>query len=118
VSVIFIFLPEMIIQFFTQDAEVIAHAVSALRIIGSGFIFYGVGMVMVQTLNGAGDTKTPTYINIVGFWIFQIPFAYFMAVNMELSTFGVFISIPLAETLMTCLGVWFVWRGKWKTVKI
>jgi len=118
VSVIFIFLPEMIIQFFTQDAEVIAHAVSALRIIGSGFIFYGVGMVMVQTLNGAGDTKTPTYINIVGFWIFQIPFAYFMAVTMDFSSFGVFLSIPLAETLMTLLGIWFVWRGKWKTVKI
>ncbi|MBK5271255.1 MAG: MATE family efflux transporter, partial [Bacteroidia bacterium] len=75
VTLFFLFFPSAIISIFTKIPEVHHFGVLSLQIIGSGYIFYGIGMVMMQALNGAGDTKTPTRINFVGFWLFQIPFA-------------------------------------------
>ncbi len=69
-----------------------------MRIIGSGFIFYGIGMVMSQALNGAGDTRIPTLINFFCFWIFRIPFAYFLAMGLDVKSAGAFIAILVAET--------------------
>ena len=72
--------------------------VKALQIIGAGFVFYGIGMVMMQALNGAGDTTTPTWINFVGFWLIQIPLAYFVVKFTTFGLDGVFASVPIAET--------------------
>lgn len=118
VTILFVFFSHSIISFFTTDPGVITFGVEALQIIGFGYIFYGIGMVMVQALNGAGDTKTPTYINLVGFWVFQVPLAYLLSHILGLKASGVFISIPAAETLMALLAWYFFRKGKWKTIKI
>lgn len=118
VALIFIVFTERIIGIFTTDASVIAYGVSSLRIISYGFIFYGYGMVMVQAFNGAGDTFTPTLINLGCYWLFQIPLAYTLAIHLNFGARGVFMAIPLAETLLTVLAITFFRRGRWKTKKV
>ena len=118
VMLLFLCLPEAIIRIFTHDEAVIPFGAQALRIIGAGYIFYGIGMVMTQALNGAGDTKTPTIINLVGFWVFQIPFAYFLAKGLDLKATGAFIAIPVAESLIAVIAFYYFRKGKWKEVKV
>lgn len=118
VMLLFIFCSHPIISFFSTDPAVIAYGAEALQIIGYGYIFYGVGMVMTQALNGAGDTTTPTIINFVCFWLFQIPLAYGLAKGMDLQSTGAFIAIPVAETLIALVAFYFFKKGKWKTVKV
>lgn len=118
VMVLFLFFANPIIRFFSNDETVIAFGVQALQIIGTGYIFYGIGMVMTQALNGAGDTRTPTIINFVCFWLFQIPLAYFLATGVGLRSTGAFIAIPVAETLIALLAWYYFKRGKWKEVKV
>ncbi len=107
-----------IISIFTTEPAVHNYAVQALQIIGAGYIFYGIGMVMIQALNGAGDTKTPTWINLFGFWLFQIPFAWVMAKHFDLGPLGVFIAIPVAEVFMALVAWYYFKKGKWKEVKV
>lgn len=107
-----------IIRFFTQDADVVETGTSALRIISTGYIFYGIGMVMMQALNGAGDTRTPTLINFTGFWLFQIPLAMLLARYFEMGETGAFISIPVAETAIAIAAIVLFRQGKWKKVKV
>jgi putative MATE family efflux protein len=118
VMILFLFFANPIIRFFTHDDAVVAFGVRALRIMGTGYIFYGIGMVMTQALNGAGDTRTPTIINFVCFWLFQIPLAYFLATGLELRATGAFIAIPVAESLIALLAWYYFKRGKWKEVKV
>jgi len=118
VMLTFLFFPEQIIRIFTSDEAVLGYGAHALQIIGAGYIFFGIGMVFTQALNGAGDTKTPTIINLVSFWIFQIPFAYFLAYTLELSSTGAFIAIPAAEVLIAVLSWYYFRKGKWKAVKV
>jgi putative MATE family efflux protein len=118
VALIFVVFTERIIGIFTTDASVIAYGVSSLRIVSYGFIFYGYGMVMVQAFNGAGDTFTPTLINLGCYWLFQIPLAYLLALHFNLGASGVFWAIPIAETLLTVLAIIFFRRGRWKEIKV
>jgi Na+-driven multidrug efflux pump len=75
-------------------------------------------MVIINAFNGAGDTKTPTYINFVCFWLFQLPFAYIMAVYLDFGPMGVFLAITFAEVLIAVIGmIWFK-KGAWKMVKV
>ena len=90
----------------------------SLRTIGAGFVFYGVGMVMIQALNGAGDTKTPTWISFCCFWLFQVPLAYFLAKGLDWGPEGAFIAIPVAETALALVAFYFFRKGNWKKVKI
>ncbi|MNL69527.1 MatE [compost metagenome] len=83
-----------------------------------GFIFYGIGMVLINTFNGAGDTWTPTGINFFGFWLFQIPLAYVLAKHFNMGPTGVFIAIPVAETAITLAGIVLYKRGKWKRIQV
>lgn len=118
VMLLFIFFAKPIIHFFTKVPEDFYFGTSSLQIIGTGYIFYGIGMVMIQALNGAGDTKTPTWINFAGFWLFQIPFAYLLVKEFGMGPRGAFISIPVAETFLA-LAAWFYFKkGRWKEVKI
>src|SRR5204862_7768908 len=94
VMLFFLLLASPVIGIFTKDEEVHRYGTLALQTIGSGYIFYGIGMVMIQALNGAGDTKLPTWINFIGFWLFQIPLAYLLAKVFHLGPMGAFISIP------------------------
>ncbi|KUJ62589.1 MATE family efflux transporter [Flavobacteriaceae bacterium CRH] len=107
-----------IISFFTNDEMVKTVAIEALQIMSVGFIFYGIGMVLINTFNGAGDTWTPTGINFFGFWLFQIPLAYVLAKHFNMGPTGVFIAIPVAETAITLAGIFFYKRGKWKRIHV
>lgn len=118
VMVLFVFFTEPIIRLFTNDQKVMDYGVQALRIIGAGYIFYGISMVMTQALNGAGDTKTPTWINFICFWIFQIPFAYGLAKGLNMGAMGAFIAVPAAQVLVALIAWYFFKKGKWKELKI
>jgi putative MATE family efflux protein len=118
ITLLFVFFADAIVRVFTLDAVVIGYGAEALRIIGSGYIFYGIGMVMTQALNGAGDTKTPTIINVVCFWLFQIPFAYLLAKGFHLNATGAFIAVPVAETLIALIAWYYFRKGKWKEVTV
>ncbi len=117
-SVIFLLFAPWIIAFFTKDPAVAAYAISTVRIVSAGFLFYGIGMVMINALNGAGDTKTPTAINLVGFWLFQIPLAYLLAIGLNMGPYGVFWAIPIAETAISIAAYIIVKKGRWKLKKI
>lgn len=106
------------IAFFTNDALIQEVAIHALYILSMGYIFYGVGMVLMSTFNGAGDTWTPTWVNFFGFWLFQIPLAFVLARHFDMGPTGVFIAIPIAETGIATASFILFKRGKWKTVKV
>ena len=110
--------PQQFIQIFTNEQTVILKGVEALRIISYGFLFYGLGMVMVQSLNGAGDTYTPTYINIFCFWMVEVPLAYFLAIYSGIGENGVYYSIVVAETMLALIGLVIFKMGKWKLKKV
>lgn len=118
VMVLFLFLSGPIIRIFTHDEAVVDYGARALQIIGAGYIFYGIGMVMTQALNGAGDTKTPTIINFVCFWLFQIPLAYFLSKGLDMKSNGIFIAIPAAEILIALVAWYYFKKGKWKEIKV
>jgi putative MATE family efflux protein len=118
VSLLFLLLPDVIVGFFTQQEDVQRYAVAALRIISTGYIFYGIGMVMVNAFNGAGDTRTPTIVNVFCFWLFQLPMAYLLAKQLAWGPTGVFIAIPVAETVITITSFVLFKKGRWKMVKI
>lgn len=105
-------------SFFTNDKEVQQVAVHAIHIMSIGYVFYGIGMVLINTFNGAGDTWTPTSINLCGFWLFQIPLAYLLAEYFNLGPTGVFISVPVAETAITVAGFILFKKGKWKKIEV
>ena len=107
-----------IVSFFTNDEMVRTVAAEALQIMSAGFVFYGIGMVLINTFNGAGDTWTPTGINFFGFWLFQIPLAYVLAKHFNMGPTGVFIAIPVAETAITLAGIVLYKRGKWKRIQV
>jgi putative MATE family efflux protein len=114
VGLVFILVPEPIIRLFTNDPAVIAFGVDCLRIICYGNLAYAYGMVIVQSFNGAGDTFTPTMVNLFGYWLFQIPLAYWLAFYTRLGSKGVFAAIPIAETAIAIVGVTLFRRGTWK----
>lgn len=118
VSFIFFFGADPIVSVFTQQHDVKSFAVDAMRIISLGYTFYGIGMVMNNAFNGAGDTKTPTIINVFGFWLFQVPLAFLLSKPLNLGPTGVFIAIPVAETAITIAAYILFKRGKWKTVTV
>jgi MATE family, multidrug efflux pump len=118
VSLVFLLFPAPIISVFTNDAGVKTIAVQALRIITTGYIFYGIGMVLTNAFNGSGDTWTPTWINLFCFWLFQIPFAYVLTIYFRMGPFGSFVSIPVANTLVTIVAYYYFKRGRWKKVKL
>ncbi|SHG54652.1 putative efflux protein, MATE family [Pedobacter caeni] len=106
------------ISFFTNDKLVQEVALRALQIMSLGYIFYGIGMVLISTFNGAGDTWTPTWVNFFGFWLFQIPLAFLLAKHFNMGPTGVFIAIPVAETGIAIAGFLLFKKGRWKTIKV
>ena len=118
VGVILIMFAEPAVRLFTHDPEVIPLAASCLRILSYGNIGYAYGMVMLQAFNGAGDTITPTWVNLFGFWFLEIPLAYWLAIPMYLRSKGVFFSIVIAEGSIALAGILLFRRGGWKQQKI
>ena len=118
VTLLFFVAAGPIVSLFTTQEEVKNIAVNALRIISTGYIFYGIGMVMINAFNGAGDTRTPTLINIGGFWLFQIPLAYLLAKYYSMGPTGVFIAIPVAESVITIVAIILFRKGRWKRTTV
>jgi len=106
------------ISFFSNDVQIQQVAKQALYIMSTGYILYGMGMVLIGTFNGAGDTWTPTLVNLFGFWMFQIPLAFLLAKHFEMGPTGVFIAIPVAETGIAIAGYILFKKGRWKTIKV
>jgi len=118
ISLVLILIPSVFVRLFITDTEVIYHGAQSLRIVCYGFMSYGFGMVMVQALNGAGDTITPTRINFFCFWLLEIPLAYLLAISLGFAQPGVYYAIVIAETAMTLTAAYFFKRGKWKLKKV
>lgn len=118
VMVVFLIFSEQLIKIFTADEKVISYGKLCLSIVSLGYVFYGYGMIVAQAFNGAGDTQTPTILNFFAFWIFQIPFAYLLAITLNMQATGVFISIVVAESLLTLAGILIFRKGKWKFQKV
>ena len=118
VAVVYISAGPILIRFFSQEASVVEAGALSLRIISLGYIFFAYGMVISQSFNGAGDTLTPTLINLVCFWMMEIPLGYILANHTGLEHAGVFWAITLSETAMAIICIILFRRGKWKTVVI
>ncbi|HBR57476.1 MAG TPA: MATE family efflux transporter [Blastocatellia bacterium] len=114
VGLIFIFFGGPIVGIFADTPGVYAYGSSALLIIAYGFAFYGLGMVLETAFNGAGDTWTPTYLNLFVFWLFEIPLAYLLAYKFDLGPAGVFWAITLAFSLLAVASALLFRRGRWK----
>lgn len=118
VSLLFYFFNAQLISIFSDDEIVIEIGADWLRILSYSFFVYGWWMVAIQAFNGAGDTRTPTYINIVFFWLMQIPLAYLFAIHWQWQHNGVFWAVFLSETSVGVFTLWLFSRGKWKNVKV
>jgi len=118
VSVAFFFWHDAIIRLFTSDPAVIAIGGEWLSILAYSYFVYGWWMVAVQAFNGAGDTMTPTWINLVFFWLIQIPLAWALALPMGLAHTGVFWGVFVSETSVGLFTLWLFTRGRWKTARV
>jgi putative MATE family efflux protein len=118
VTVLSFTLATPILSFFTDDQQTLKNGIECLQIVSLGFILYAYGMVVSQSFNGAGDTRTPILISFFGFWIFQIPLAYLLANWFMVGSVGVYAAIAIAESFMAIVGIWIFRQGKWKAVKI
>jgi putative MATE family efflux protein len=118
VTVLFLVFADELLGIFSEDPEVLKNGIECLQVIALGYVFYAYGMVISQSFNGAGDTRTPTLINFFGFWLFQIPLAYLLATQWGFETTGVYAAISIAESAIAVVGILIFRRGKWKEVKI
>lgn len=118
VSVVFFLLPHSLIGFFSDDAQLVAIGAEWLRILSYSLFVYGWWMVSVQAFNGAGDTVTPTKINVVFFWVIQIPLAWLLALQLGWQHSGVFWAAFVSETAVGLFTLWLFSRGSWKLAKV
>ena len=118
VSFVYFFYNETLVGFFTDDLKVIEIGGEWMRILAYAYFIYGWWMVAVQAFNGAGDTKTPTWINVIFFWMIQIPLAYYLALQLDWGHSGVFWAVFVSETLVGLFTLWMFSRGGWKKVKV
>ncbi|HEY8521947.1 MAG TPA: MATE family efflux transporter [Gammaproteobacteria bacterium] len=114
IAVVFIAAPEPVIRIFSDEPGVLEHGAECLRIVAYGYGFYAVGMIVIQAFNGAGDTDTPTWVNLGCFWFFQLPLAYLLAEHLGLGPSGVFWAVAIAESTMAVVAVVLFRRGRWK----
>ena len=118
VSVVFFLFPQQLIAIFSEDPQVIAIGGEWLRILSYSYFVYGWWMVAVQAFNGAGDTATPTWINVVFFWLIQIPLSYLLAIVLDWQHTGVFWAVFVSETSVGLFTLWLFSRGRWKTKQV
>ena len=118
VSLVYILFSEQVIGLFTDEKLILYYGSQSLMIISFGYIFYAFGMTIGQSFNGAGDTRTPTILNFIGFWLIQIPLAYLLAITFDYGPHGVFYAVALAESFLAVISILVFRRGKWKTTTI
>lgn len=118
VSVVYFFFNEALVRIFTENQRVIRIGGEWVRILSYSYFVYGWWMVSVQAFNGSGDTKTPTWINLIFFWLIQIPLAYYLALILDWGHSGVFWAVFISETSVGAFTLWMFTRGKWKTASV
>ncbi|WP_436485920.1 MATE family efflux transporter [Chitinophaga sp. ARDCPP14] len=118
VAVVFMAWAPAIIGFFTTDPVVINYGVQCIRLMSAGYVFFAYGMVLTQSFNGAGDTRTPMLINMFIMWLFQMPLAYTLAIWLKMGPVGVFWAMAISESTSALVAIWLFRRGTWKQVKI
>jgi Na+-driven multidrug efflux pump len=112
---VYIFFNTFLVRIFTQEPAVVVAGAQCLRIVSYGYLFYAWELVMIQAFNGAGDTMTPTKINFFCFWLFEIPFAYLLALKWGAGESGVYWAIVATESIAGLVAIWLFKRGTWKT---
>lgn len=118
VAVAFVTLAPRLVRIFTDDSAVARVAANALRIISTGYVFYAWGMVAIQAFNGAGDTVTPTMINLFCFWACQLPLAWWLAFHSSMASNGIFAAIAVSQSMIAVIGMLAFRRGAWKLQKV
>lgn len=118
VTAIYLLFGKVLVSIFTDNEAVANIAATGLQIIVLGYIFFAIGMVMIQAFNGAGDTKTPMFINVFVFILLEIPMAYVLAIPLEMGVMGVFITIAVCHSLHALIAMYYFRKGKWKSVKV
>lgn len=118
VSVVYFIFSEQLMRIFTSEERVIAIGSEWIQILSYSYFVYGWWMVAVQAFNGAGDTATPTWINIIFFWLIQIPLSWWLAIHLQWQYSGVFWGVFISETSVGLFTLWLFSRGKWKTKKV
>jgi Na+-driven multidrug efflux pump len=118
VGIVFLIAARPIAALFTTDPLVQSVAVSCLRIVSLGFVFYACGMVLTQAFNGAGDTWTPTLLNLVIFWVWEIPLAWWLSTHTSLGPRGVFVALTTAYSTLAIVSAVLFKRGNWKTKRL
>jgi putative MATE family efflux protein len=118
VAVLFLIFSRQIMQLFDHTAAVVDTGSSCLIIMALGYVVFGIGMVIVQAINGAGDSLTPTLLNFVCFWLIEIPLAYYLAQNLHYKQNGVFAAIVIAETIMAFIAMAYFRSGRWQQKKV
>jgi putative MATE family efflux protein len=118
VSLIFGIWAEEFVRLFSSESEVVKYGAMALRVICSGYVFFAYGMVIGQSFNGAGDTRTPTIINFFCFWMFEVPLAWILSRSLGWGPLGIFVAIAIASSLFAVVSVIVFRKGYWKTINI
>ncbi|MCK6693243.1 MAG: MATE family efflux transporter, partial [Thermoanaerobaculia bacterium] len=118
VSVLYFLYNESLMRIFTENAGVVAVGSEWLQILSYSYFVYGWWMVSVQAFNGAGDTRTPTLINLVFFWLIQIPLCYFLAISQDWAQSGVFWGVFVSETSVGLFTLWLFTKGRWKLATV
>ncbi|MDN3203628.1 MATE family efflux transporter [Algoriphagus sediminis] len=115
---VYLLFAEDLAGFFTDIPEVKEVAAKGLMVVVLGYVFYAVGMVITQAFNGAGDTRTPAWINIAVLWGLEIPLAYILAFPLEMGYLGIFISISFSHSFHALVAYYIFRKGKWKEMKV
>lgn len=118
IGAVYLLASPVFIRIFTDVPEAVQAGSMALRIMAAGYVFYGYGMILSQAINGAGDTRTPTVINFICFWVIEMPLAWLLTLYFGWGQLGVYISIVAAETILALTSMWVFRRGKWKLAQV
>lgn len=118
VGAIFVLFAPQLIRIFTSDPAVIPYGVGCLRIVAAGFLFYGYGMVLTSSFNGAGDARTPTFIHLFVLWMLELPLAWVLAYPVGLGPTGAFIAVAVAFSVLALVAGWIFNQGWWKTKRV
>ncbi|WP_295798701.1 MATE family efflux transporter [Mucilaginibacter sp.] len=118
VSLFFFLLGTPVVNFMNSDPQARHFAIQALQIISLGYVFFGIEMVMMNAFNGAGDTQTPTLVNLIAFWLFQIPVAWVLSTHFIKEPRGVFYAVLISQVVAAGLSYYLFKKGRWKRVKV
>jgi len=118
VSLFFYLFGTPVVNFMNSDPQARHFAIQTLRIVSLGYVFFGIELVMMNAFNGAGDTRTPTWVNLIAFWLFQIPLAWGLCKYVIVEPRAIFYAILASQIIASCLSYYLFKKGRWKTVKV